>query len=40
MKPLIVMAAGGLGAALVLAFGAWLSPENVFALSSALTFCQ
>jgi hypothetical protein len=40
MKPLGVLAAGGLGAALVLAFGAWLSPENVFAFASALTFCQ
>jgi len=40
MKPRWMLAAGGLGAALVLAFGAWLSPDNVFAFSSALTFCQ
>lgn len=40
MKLRHVTAAVALGAMLALAFAGWLKPDNVFALATALTFCQ
>ena len=41
MKTLSLLAAGACGmAAIALAFAAWLSPDNAYALSSLLAFCR